>query len=77
MLPAGGTECYYKTLILITTNLNIISNKNIIMDEKEFTKQDLIDFISWVDSGYNFEENAEKIVNEYLKEKENDKIHKK
>jgi hypothetical protein len=45
--------------------------------EKEFTKQDLIDFISWVDSGYNFEENAEKIVNEYLKEKENDKIHKK
>lgn len=50
-------------------------NGNRVLDSDELAekinvwhKNQLINFIKYVGDGYNFEENAEKIVNEYLSE---------
>jgi len=52
---------------------NLLENNNwiipLINQAKEMEKQQIITFLKWVGDGYDFQNNAKEIVNEYYNEK--------
>lgn len=42
--------------------------KNVVEKAKEMEKQQIIAFLKWVGDGYDFQNNAKEIVNEYYNE---------